>query len=199
MFLLLDRVRLLMFYIPTPRMAPRVKPRRGKLHVVIIQAALLIWIVRVQQKLLLIGLGPSISVTVSPSSDSQVAHLGIHRVCHRCPLSSFRRVSTSIRRRNVLIQLLLLLAGDVERNPGPTDNSLTINLSGPADNTPAPVINIQVPSDNTPADNRRRMVDSSPALKDNSSSSGKHLNAQSSEVQDMMLHCRHSPVTQNLS
>ena len=174
MFLLLDRVRLLMFYIPTPRMAPRVKPRRGKLHVVIIQAALLIWIVRVQQKLL--GLGPSISVTVSPSSDSQVAHLGIHRVCHRCTLSSLRRVSTSTRRRNVLIQLLVLLAGDVERNPGPTDNSLT-NLSGPADNTPAPVINIQVPSDNTPADNSRRMVDSSP---DNSSSSGEHLNTQSS-------------------
>ena len=164
-----------MFYIPTPRMAPRVKPRRGKLHVVIIQAALLIWIVRVQQKLL--GLGPSISVTVSPSSDSQVAHLGIHRVCHRCPLSSFGRVSTSTRRRNVLIiQLLVLLAGDVERNPGPTDNSLT-NLCGPADNTPAPAINIRVPSDNTPADNSRRMVDSSP---DNSSSSGKHLNAQSS-------------------
>ena len=130
MFLLLDRVRLLMFYIPTPRMAPRVKPRRGKLHVVIIQAAPINMDCKGAAKAIRVS-DRLFQLLSARSSDSQVAHLGIHRVCHRCTLSSLRRVSTSTRRRNVLIQLLVLLAGDVERNPGPTDNSLT-NLSGPS-------------------------------------------------------------------
>ena len=148
----------------------RVKPRRGKLYVYIIQAAVLIWIVRVQRKLF--GLGPSIPDSVSLSSNSQSAHLGIARACRRFPLSSFRRLSSSTRSTNLF--LLILIAGDVERNPGPTVSSLS-----PTDNTPAPG-----PAHNTtalaasstpahsPADNTLATVGSTPALMDNSSSSG---------------------------